>query len=89
MYRPEFFSGLIFTTAQEVVITAKITFTFTSLSAVHIIDFHISSYESKTVVIKTFQVTQGVLSLKKIWSKGHRNPVSQPCFRAKRMTLQN
>ena len=28
-YRPEFFSGLIFTTAQVVFITAKITFIFT------------------------------------------------------------
>ena len=36
-----FFSGLIFTTAQVVFITAKITFIFTSLSAVQIYDFHI------------------------------------------------
>ena len=42
-YRPEFFSGLIFTTAQVVFITAKIAFIFTSLSAVQIYDFHIST----------------------------------------------
>ena len=35
-YRPEFFSGLLFTTSQVVFITAKITFT-----AVQIYDFHI------------------------------------------------
>ena len=35
-YRPEIFSGLIFTTAQVVFMTAK----FTSLSSVHINDFH-------------------------------------------------
>ena len=40
-YRPEFFSGLIFTTAQVVFIIAKISFIFTSLSAVQIYDFHI------------------------------------------------
>ena len=41
-YRPEFFfSGLIFTSAQAVFITAKIAFIFTSLSAVQISDFHI------------------------------------------------
>ena len=40
-YRPEFFSGLIFTTAQVVFMTAKIAFIFTSLSAVQIYDFHI------------------------------------------------
>ena len=39
--RPEFFSGFIFTTAQVVLITAKITFIFTSLSVVQIYDFHI------------------------------------------------
>ena len=43
LYRPEFFSGLIFTTAQVVFITAKIAFIFTSLSAVQIYDFHIST----------------------------------------------
>ena len=37
----KFFSGLIFTTAQVVFITAKITFIFTSLSAVQIYNFHI------------------------------------------------
>ena len=31
MYRPEFFSGLIFTTAQVVFITAKIAFRFMAL----------------------------------------------------------
>ena len=36
-----FFSGLIFTSAQAVFITAKIAFIFTSLSAVQISDFHI------------------------------------------------
>ena len=40
LYRPEFFSGLIFTTAQVVFIIAKITFIFTSLSTVHIYNFH-------------------------------------------------
>ena len=38
---PEFFSGLISITAQVVFITANIAFAFTSLSAVHLIDFHI------------------------------------------------
>ena len=36
-----FFSGLIFTTAQVVFIAAKIAFIFTSLPAVQIYDFHI------------------------------------------------
>ena len=36
----EFFSGLAFTTSQVVFFTAKIAFKFTSLSAVHIYDFH-------------------------------------------------
>ena len=40
-YRPESFSGLIFTTAQVVFITVKITLIFTSLSAVQIYDFYI------------------------------------------------
>ena len=40
-YRPEFFSGPIFTTAQAVFITAKIAFIFTSSAAVQIYDFHI------------------------------------------------
>ena len=42
-YRPEYFflSGLILTTARVVFITIKIAFIFTSLSAVHIYDFHI------------------------------------------------
>ena len=35
------FSSLIFSTAQEVFITAKIAFIFTSLSTVPIYDFHI------------------------------------------------
>ena len=38
-----FFSGLIFTAAQVVFITAKIAFIFTSLSPVQIYDFHIFS----------------------------------------------
>ena len=38
---PEFFSGLIFITAQVVFITAKIAFIFTYLSAVQICEFHI------------------------------------------------
>ena len=36
-----FFSDLVFTTAQAVFIAAKITFTFKSLSTVHMYDFHI------------------------------------------------
>ena len=40
-YRPEFFSGLLFTTAKVVFITAKITLKFMSLSTVQIYDFHI------------------------------------------------
>ena len=39
-----FFSGLIFTTALVVFITAKISFIFTSLSAVQIYDFHILTF---------------------------------------------
>ena len=51
-YRPEFvyFLGLIFTTAQVVFITAKIAFIFTSLSAVHIYDFHIFTVKLKKTV---------------------------------------
>ena len=40
-YKPESFSGLIFTIAQVVFITTKITFIFKSLSAVQTCDFHI------------------------------------------------
>ena len=41
-YRSECFSsGLLFTNAQVVFITAKISFIFTSFSAVQIYDFHI------------------------------------------------
>ena len=36
LHGPEFFSGLIFTTAQVAFITAKIAFIFTFLSAFHI-----------------------------------------------------
>ena len=39
-YRPEFFSGPFFTTAEVVFITAKIAFIFTSLFAFQINDFH-------------------------------------------------
>ena len=39
-----FFSGLIFTTAQVVFIIAKMSFIFTSLSAVQIYDFHIFTF---------------------------------------------
>lgn len=39
-YRPKFFSGLLLTTAQIVFVFVKIAFMFTSLSAVHIYDFH-------------------------------------------------
>ena len=35
------YSGLIFTTAQVVFVTAKIAFIFTPLSEVQIFDFHI------------------------------------------------
>ena len=35
------YSGLIFTTAQVVFVTAKIAFIFTPLSEVQIYDFHI------------------------------------------------
>ena len=45
-----FFSGLIFTTAQAVFITAKITFIFTSLSAVHMYDFHIFTVNLKALL---------------------------------------
>ena len=38
-HRFEFFSGLIFTTDQVVIITARIAFVFASLSAVHLCDF--------------------------------------------------
>ena len=43
-YSPEFFSGLIFTTAQVVFITAKIAFIFMSLSAVQMYYFHIITF---------------------------------------------
>ena len=36
-----FFSGLVFPTSQVVLMTAKIAFIFTSLSAIQIYDFHI------------------------------------------------
>ncbi|RMX53603.1 hypothetical protein pdam_00004343, partial [Pocillopora damicornis] len=42
---PEFFSGLIFTTAEVVFITAKIAFVLTSLFAVQIYDFPIFTVE--------------------------------------------
>ena len=45
-YRTELFSSFTFTTAQVVFITAKITFIFTSLSAVQIYDFHIFTVAS-------------------------------------------
>ena len=48
-YRPEFFSGLIFTTAEVVFITAKIAFVLTSLFAVQIYDFHILTVEYQGV----------------------------------------
>ena len=40
LYGLEFFSGLVFTSAYLVFITAKIASIFISLSAVHIYDFH-------------------------------------------------
>ena len=45
-FRPvrNFFSGLIFTTAQVVFITAKISFIFMYLSTVQIYDFHILTF---------------------------------------------
>ena len=55
-YRPEFFSGPIFTTAQAVFITAKIAFIFTSLFAVHIYDFHISTVNLKTLLFVMWMV---------------------------------
>ena len=39
-YRPEFFSGLIFTTAQVVFITAKITFIFTKADMLRKLEIH-------------------------------------------------
>ena len=48
-FRPEFFSGLIFTTAEVVFITAKIAFVLTSLFAVQIYDFHIFTVEYQGV----------------------------------------
>ena len=44
-----FFSGLIFTTAEVVFITAKIAFVLTSLFAVQIYDFHIFTVEYQGV----------------------------------------
>ena len=41
LYKPEFLSGLIFTTAQVVFITAKISLIFTPFSGVQIYDSHI------------------------------------------------
>ena len=59
-----FLSGLIFTTAQVVFITGRITFIFTSLSTVQIYDFHVFTvvycplYEEKKVREKSwFQCT--------------------------------
>ena len=40
---PEFFSSLIFTTAQVVFVTTRVAFIFTSLSPVHLICFFIYS----------------------------------------------
>ena len=48
-YKPEFFSGLIFTTAEVVFITAKIAFVLTSLFAVQIYDFHTFTVEYQGV----------------------------------------
>ena len=47
------FSGLIFTTAQVVFITAEIAFTFMSLSAVQIEDFHIFTVVYLNIVENT------------------------------------
>lgn len=49
-YRPKFFSGLLLTTAQIVFVFVKIAFMFTSLSAVHIYDFHVYSHLTVSVV---------------------------------------
>ena len=49
LYRSELFSGLIFTNAQAVFITAKIAFIFTSLSPVHIYDFHILTLDHNKI----------------------------------------
>ena len=44
----EFFSSLIFTTAQVVCVTTRVAFIFTSLSAVHLICFsYIHSQSTK------------------------------------------
>ena len=53
-YRPEFFSGVIFTTAQVVFMTAKIAFIFTSLSADQIYDFHIFTVVYLNIVENLF-----------------------------------
>ena len=49
-----FFSGLIFTTAQVVFISEKITFIFTSLSTVQIYDFHIFTVIDKKQHLKLY-----------------------------------
>ena len=55
-YRSELFSGLIFTTAQAVFITAEIAFIFTSLSPVHIYDFHIFTVSLKALLFVMWMV---------------------------------
>ena len=59
LYRLEFFSGLVFTSAYLVFITAKIASMFISLSAVHIYDFH-----SLTVPENKFSIARAVLKVK-------------------------
>ena len=51
LYKPEFFSGLIFTTAQVIFITVKIAFIFMSLTAVRIYDFYLFTVTQKGVII--------------------------------------
>ena len=64
LYRPEFLSYLIFTTAQVVFITVKIAFILTSLSTVHIYDFHIFTiiYSSRVDVEHSEQLPVGLLA---------------------------
>ena len=57
------FSGLIFTTALAVFMTAKITFIYTSLSAVHMNDFHILTVNLKALLFVMWMV-EGRVDLK-------------------------
>ena len=79
-FKPEFFSGFIFTTAQVVCITAMINHKFISFSAVQIYDISYSHLHSSlsTGILRTHNVTSsqmdGLIAQSVVYSTA---PVSQ------------